>query len=72
MKAIEQALKALQNCLKGKTVKWLTDNQNYISIIKSGSMKTELHSLARSIFSTYTARGISIDIQYSSFGKCFT
>jgi tRNA(Arg) A34 adenosine deaminase TadA len=30
MKAIEQALKALQNCLKGKTVKWLTDDQNCI------------------------------------------
>lgn len=64
MKAIEQALKAFQHCLKGKTVKWLTDNQNCISIVKSGSMKTELHSLARSIFSTCTEKGISIDIKW--------
>lgn len=64
MKAIEQALKALQNYLKGKTVKWLTGNQNCISIVKSGSMKTELYSLARSIFSTCTKRGISVGIQW--------
>ena len=64
MKAIEQALKALQNCLKGKTVKWLTDDQNCIFIVKSSSIKTELHSLARSIFSTCTERCISIAIQW--------
>ena len=64
MKAIEQALLSFMNVFKGKTLKWFTDNQNCVRIIKSGSMKLELNVLARSIFSVCSRQGISIDIQW--------
>lgn len=64
MKAIEQALISYQNLLTGKSVKWFTDNQNCISIVRSGSMKIDLQTLASSIFSVCASKGISLNIQW--------
>ena len=50
MRAIEQAMLSFKDVVKGKTLKWFTDNQNCIRIVKSGSMKLDLQALARSIF----------------------
>ena len=64
MKAIEQALLSFRNVFEGKTLKWFTDNQNCVRIVKSGSMKFELQTIAKSIFSVCSQRGISIDVQW--------
>ena len=64
MKAIEQALLTFRNVFEGKTMKWFTDNQNCVKIVKSGNMKFELQTIAKSIFSVCSQRGISIDVQW--------
>lgn len=64
MKAIELALSSFKDQFQGKTIKWFTDNQNCVKIVKSGSMKLELQKLARSIYSTCVTNSISIDIQW--------
>ena len=64
MKAIEQALLSCRNVFEGKTLKWFTNNQNLVKIVKSGSMKFELQTIAKSIFSVCSQRGISIDVQW--------
>ena len=51
LKAIEQALFTFIYDLTGKNIKWFTDNQNCLRIIKAGSMKQHLQRLALSIFS---------------------
>jgi hypothetical protein len=64
MKAIELALSSFKDQFQGKTIKWFTDNQNCVKIVKSGSMNLELQKLARSIYSTCVTNSISIDIQW--------
>ena len=64
MKAIQLALQSFENVFQGKTLKWFTDNQNCVRIVKSGSMKEELQCLARNIFDICTKKCISIDIQW--------
>ena len=66
MKAIfELALSSFKDQFHGKTIKWFTDNQNCVKIVKSGSMKLELQKLARrNIYSTCVTNSISIDIQW--------
>ena len=39
--------------LKGSHVKWFTDNQAAVRIVEVGSMKLELHRMARRIFDIY-------------------
>ena len=64
LKAIDLALSCFKISFQGKTIKWFTDNQNWVQIVNAGSMKEKLHSLALSIFSTCVEKGISIDIQW--------
>ena len=64
MKAIELALSSFKEKFQGKRIKWFTDNQNCVKIVKSGSMKLELQKLARSIYSTCVTKSIYIDIQW--------
>ncbi|XP_063446947.1 uncharacterized protein LOC134726472 [Mytilus trossulus] len=64
LKAIELALFSFKNSFTGKTIKWFTDNQNCVKIVNSGSMKENLHVIAKSIFSFCIQKGISIDIQW--------
>lgn len=64
MKAIEQALISFKNEIKGTNIKWYTDNQNCLHIVKSGSMKEDLQKISFSIFSICTENCISIDIQW--------
>ena len=66
LKAIEQAIvinELLINEFKGKSVKWYTDNQNCLRIVKEGNVKEHPQQLAFSIFSLCMQEGISIDIQ---------
>ena len=63
MKAIEQALITFKEVNKYKNIKWYTDNQNCVKIVRSGSMKEQLQKLTFSIFSLCLQRCIYIDIQ---------
>ncbi|VDI24030.1 Hypothetical predicted protein [Mytilus galloprovincialis] len=64
LKAIELALISFKNVFEGKTLKWYTDNQNCVKIVKAGSMNEKLQILALSIFSVCIQKCISIDIQW--------
>ena len=64
LKAIEQALLSFADILSGKTVKWMTDNQNCVIFVEIGSMKIELQDIAFKIFRESFIRGISIDMQW--------
>jgi hypothetical protein len=70
LKAIDLALSCFKISFQGKTIKWFTDNQNWVQIVNAGSMKEKLHSLALSIFSTCVEKGISIDIPEYQWPQC--
>ena len=50
LSAIEFCLQSFAPVLKGSNVKWFTDNQAVARIVEVGSMKLELHRMARRIF----------------------
>ena len=64
MLAIDRALLAFEPFLGGKTVKLLTDNQNCVRIIESGSTKPDLHNLSFSIFTFCLRNNISLETQW--------
>lgn len=64
LRAIELALASFKDSLVNKEVKWFTDNQSCVKIVKSGSMKHHLQSLAYNIFKMCVEQKISIDIQW--------
>ena len=63
LKALQQSIFTFGKDIKGKTVKVLTDNQNCVKIVKAGSTKGHLQTLALSIFSFCFKNNVSIDIQ---------
>ena len=69
LKAIELALMSYQHAFAGKSLKWLTDNQNCVRIVQAGSMKEKLQDIAISIFSICLQKGISINIQWIPRGE---
>ena len=44
--AVERVLVSLKTFLKGKCIKWFTDNKNVVSIVEKGSMKRDLQNIA--------------------------
>ena len=64
MKAIERALITFKEVNKYKNIKWYTDNQNCVKIVRSGSMKEQFQKLTFSIFSFCLQGCIYIDIQW--------
>ena len=50
LKAVFKTLFSLQEVFQNRLVKMYTDNQNVVSITNTGSMKSELQSLAIEIF----------------------
>ena len=61
--AIEFSLQSFAPVLKGSHVKWFTDNQAACRIVEVGSMKLELHRMARRIFDICVQSGIHLDMQ---------
>lgn len=61
LKAIGQAIVTFLTEFKGKSIKWYTDNQNCLCIVKAGSMKEHLQQI---VFHQCMQEGISIDIQW--------
>lgn len=64
LKAIELSLQSFCQCFRGRAVKWLTDNQNCVTILECGSMKMDLHEISISIFETCLRNGITIEAQW--------
>jgi len=62
--AIEFSLQSFAPVLKGSRVKWFTDNQAAARIVEVGSMKLELHRMARSIFNICIQSGIYLEVQW--------
>ena len=62
--AVKHILLSMINILKDKHIKWFTDNQNVVSIVAKGSMKTELQSIALCIFQNCMQNNISIDLEW--------
>ena len=50
--------------IKGGRIKWFTDNQNVVRIIKVGSRVEELQVLALNIFKSVVLHGISIEPEW--------
>ena len=63
-KAIELALLSFEDKFKGTSLKWHTDNQNCLTILKSSRMKDNLQSIAFSIFTLCMQECIFIDMQW--------
>ena len=51
IKALLRSLQSLSRFISGKSIIWYTDNLNCVGLVKKGSMKSDLHSLALSIVS---------------------
>ena len=64
LNAIEFSLQSLALVRKGLHVKWFTDNQAGANIVQVGSMKFELHKMARRIFKTCLHSGIYLEVQW--------
>ena len=64
LQAIHVCLSSFSKTLSGRAVQWFTDNRNIPSIIRSGSMKRDLHQLALSIFKIITRCSIDLQIDW--------
>ena len=64
MKAVSMVLQSLLHLLKGRSVKWFTDNQNVVNIIKKGSMKQHLQEFALQIFKLTLNSAVRLDIEW--------
>ena len=60
---VKHALQSFANLLKGSHVKWYTDNQGVVAIVKTGSSEVHLHKLAMEIFSLSREHDVVIDIE---------
>ena len=61
---IEFSLQSFASLLERAHVKWYTDSQAAARVVEVGSMKLDLHRIARSIFSICIQSGIYLDIQW--------
>ena len=60
----KHALQSFANLLKGSHVKWYTNNQGVVAIVKTGSSKVHLHKLAMEICSLSREHDVVIDIEW--------
>ena len=61
--AVSRVLAAVSKLLRDNKVKWFTDNQNVVQIIKLGSRKDELQQLALNIFRTSMSNNITLEFE---------
>lgn len=64
MLAVKYVLYSFIEKIAGYSVKWFTDNQNVVQIIKNGSKKQELQNEAVEIFNICLSRRVSIDMEW--------
>ena len=64
LKAVFITLFSLQEVFQNRLVKIYTDNQNVVRITNSGSVKSELQSLAIEIFNLCIIKNISLEVEW--------
>ena len=64
LRAVFAVLQAFVEKLRGHTIKWFTDNQNVVRIVKVGSKKTHLQDGAMCIFQTCMRYGIKLEMEW--------
>ena len=57
-------LSSLLHLLRGKTVKWFSDNQGIVSIVTRGSMKSDLQVYALKIYKICLSNNIKLEIEW--------
>ena len=62
--AVERVLVSLKTFLKGKCIKWFTDNKNVVTIVEKGSMKRDLQNIALRIFQICLASNTSLHLEW--------
>ena len=62
LKAVFLALRVFQETVANRSVKWFSDSQSCVRIVKFGSTKLELQNIAFSIFDICLAHKIDLDI----------
>ena len=61
MAAVTRVLEAVGSLLQNSKVRWFTDNQNVVRIIRVGSRVDELQKLAVTIFKTMLANNVTVE-----------
>ena len=64
LEAVRRILVSLLSFLKGKHIKWFTDNQNVVSIVNKGSMKSKLQEISYNIYLFCLKNHISLDVEW--------
>ena len=64
LKAVLIAFFSLQEVFQNRLVNIYTDNQNVVRITNTGSMKSELQSLAIEIFNLCIIKNISLEVEW--------
>lgn len=64
LSATEFSLQPFVSLLEGSHVKWYTDSQAAGKVVDVGSMKFDLHRIARSIFTICIRSGIHLEVQW--------
>ena len=64
LKAVFITLFSLQEVFQNRLVKMYTDNQNVVRITNTGSVKSELQSLAIEIFNLCIRKNISLEVEW--------
>ena len=64
LKAVSLGLESFLPLLKGRTIKWYTDNQSIARIVEVGSMKEDLQCLALRIFSMCLLSCITLEVEW--------
>ena len=62
--AVDRVLVSLKTFLKGKCIKWFTDNKKVVSIVEKGSMKRDLQNIALRIFKICLATNTSLHLEW--------
>ena len=64
LSVIEFSLQSFATLLEGSHVKWYTDSQAAAKVVEVGSIKFDLHRVARSIFSICMQLSIHLEVQW--------
>ena len=64
LKGVLLCIQNFNDILENNTVRWYTDNQGVVSIVKNGSMKEDLHIIALQIYKHCIQHNISLKVDW--------
>ena len=64
--AIQFALSAFKDSVRGKCLKWHSDSQGAVRVVEIGSPSAELHSIALDVFYICRTQNITLCLLYTS------